>query len=65
MVEKLTLHSLATALLGVPAVSMPIVRSLKTFDIFYIMLCDKTAHFRVAFYCPQHMVHLGQHHSKS
>ena len=22
------------------------------------VLCDKTAHFRVAFYCPQHKVHL-------
>ena len=23
-----------------------------------LVLCDKTAHFRVAFYCPQHKVHL-------
>jgi hypothetical protein len=22
------------------------------------VLCDKTAHFRVSFYCPQHKVHL-------
>ena len=29
-VEKLTLHSLATALVDIPAVSMPIARSLKT-----------------------------------
>ena len=28
MVEKLTLHSLATALVDIPAVSMPIARSL-------------------------------------
>ena len=47
MVEKLTLHSLATALVYIPAVSIPNVLSLKT------------AHFfRVAFYCPQHKVHL-------
>ncbi len=27
--------------------------SLKTCDIYGIVLCDKTAHFRVAFYCDQ------------
>ncbi len=36
---------------GHPAVRMPIARSLKTCDICGIVLCDKTAHFRVAFYC--------------
>ena len=30
----------------------------KTWDICGIVLCDKTAHFRVAFYCPQHKVHM-------
>ncbi len=30
---------------------MPIARSLKTCVICGIVLCDKTAHFRVAFYC--------------
>jgi hypothetical protein len=30
MVEKLTLNSLATALVDIPAVSMPIALSLKT-----------------------------------
>ncbi len=50
MVEKLTFNSWATALVDIPAVSMPIARSLKTCDICGIVLCDKTAHFR-AFYC--------------
>ena len=27
------------------------------------LLCDKTAHFRVAFYCPQHKVHLCNDHA--
>ena len=26
------------------------------------LCCDKTAHFRVAFYCPQHEVHLCNDH---
>ncbi len=50
MVEKLTLNSRAIALVDIPAVSMPIARSLKTCDICGIVLCDKTAHFSVAFY---------------
>ncbi len=53
MVEKWTFNSWATALVNIPAVSMPIARSLKTSDICGIVLCDKTAHFRVAFYCGQ------------
>ncbi len=53
MVEKWTFNSRATALVDIPAVSMPIARSLKTFDICGIVLCDKTAHFKVAFYCGQ------------
>ncbi len=50
MVEKWTFNSRATALVDIPAVSMSIARSLKTYDICGIVLCDKTAHFRVAFY---------------
>jgi hypothetical protein len=46
----------------IPAVSMPITRSLKTLDISGIVLCDQTEHFRVAFYCPQHKVHLCNYH---
>jgi hypothetical protein len=49
--------------LDIPAVSMPISHSLKTWDIFDIVLCDKTAHFRVACYCPQHKVHLCNDHA--
>ena len=52
MVDKLTLNSLGTALVDIPAVSMTISHSLKTCDICGIVLCDKMTHFRVAFYCP-------------
>ncbi len=44
-------NSRAAALVDIPAVSIPIARSLKTCDICVIVLCDKTAHFRVALYC--------------
>ena len=37
-------------------------RYLKTWDICGIVLCDKTAHFRVVIYCPQHKVHLCNNH---
>ncbi len=37
--------------MDIPAVSMPIARSLK--KSVDIVLCDKTAYFRVAFYCGQ------------
>ena len=60
MVEKLTLNDLATALMDIPAVSMSIAHS-----IWGIVLWDKTAHFRVAFYCPQHKVHLCNDHALS
>jgi hypothetical protein len=36
----------------IPAVSMPIAHSIKTWYSCGIVLCDKTAHFSVAFYCP-------------
>ncbi len=52
----------ATALVDIPAVSMPIARSLKTCDICGIVLCDKTAHFRVAFYCGQPNAHMFNNH---
>ena len=39
---------------------MPTVHSVKTCDI-----CDKTAHFKVAFYCPQYKVHLCNDHGFS
>ncbi len=45
------------------AVSLPIARSLKTCDICGIVLCDKTAQFRVAFYCGQPMAHLCNNHA--
>jgi hypothetical protein len=61
MVEKLTLNYLATALVDIPAVSMSTACTLKNVDICGIVLCDKTAHFRVAF-CPQHKVHLCNDH---
>jgi hypothetical protein len=62
-VEKLILHSLATALVDIPAVFMPIARSLITCDFCGIALCDKTAHFIVAFYCPQNNVHMCNDHA--
>ena len=63
MVEKITLNYLAKALVDIPAVSMPITRSLKKLYICAIVLCDKTAHFRGYFYCPQNKVHLCNDHA--
>ena len=45
LVPQVTLISLVE----IPVVSMPIAHSFKTGDICGIVLCDKTAHFRVAF----------------
>ena len=56
MVEKLTFNSLATAIMDIPSVSMPIAHSLKSSKHLWLVLCDKIAHFRVAFYFPQHKV---------
>jgi hypothetical protein len=61
--KKITINSLANVLVNIPAVSMPIESSPKALDICGIVLCDKTAHFRVAFYCPQHKVHLCNDHA--
>ncbi len=63
VVEKLTFNSRVTALVDIPAVSMPIARSLKICDICGIVLCDKTAHFRVAFYCGKPKAHLCNNHA--
>jgi hypothetical protein len=35
----------------------------RTCGICGIVLCDTTAHFREAFYCPQHKVHLCNDHA--
>ncbi len=37
--------------------------SLKTHDICVIVLCDKTAHVRVVFYCVQSKTHLCNNHA--
>ena len=63
MVEKRTFTSWATALVDVLAVNMPIAHSLKTCDICGIALCDKTAHFRVSFYCGQPKAYLCNDHA--
>ncbi len=63
MVEKLTFNSWATALVDILAVSMPIAHSHKTCNICGIVLCDKTAYFRVAFYCGQSKAHLCNNHA--
>ncbi len=63
MVEKRTFNSRATALVDILAVTMPIARSLKTCAICGIVVCDKSAHFRVAFYCGQPKAHLCNNHA--
>ncbi len=63
MVEKLTFNSRATALVDIPAVSMPIARSLKTCEICGIVLCDNIAHLRLVFYCGQPKAHLCNNHT--
>ncbi len=63
IVEKWKFNSQATALVDIRAVSIPIACSLKTYNICGIVLCDKTAHFRVAFYCVQTKSHLCNNHA--
>ncbi len=69
MVEKWTFNSKATALVDIPTVNIPIARSLKTCDIcgmcdkITVFICDKTAHFRVAFYYGQPKAHLCNNHA--
>ncbi len=48
--REINIHFTGNSLVDIPAVSMPIARSLKTCDICGIVLCDKTAHFRVPFF---------------
>ncbi len=52
--REININSRATALVDIPAVSMPIPHSLKTCDICGIVLCDK----KVAFLCGQPKTHL-------
>ncbi len=49
--REINIQFTATDLGDIIAVSMPIARSLKTCNICGIVLCEKIAHFRVAFYC--------------
>ncbi len=48
--REINIKFTATALVDIPAVSMPIAHYLKTCDICGIVLCDKAAHFRVSLY---------------
>ncbi len=63
MVDKWTFNSRATSLVDIPAASMQIACCLKTCKIFGIVLCYKTAHFRMAFYCGQPKAHLSNNHA--
>ena len=56
MLDKLTLHSLVSALVDIPTVSVPIAHT--KLETSVALLYDKNTHFTVAFYCPQHKVHL-------
>jgi hypothetical protein len=60
--SKVNVKFSGTVLVDIPAVYMATARSLKTGDICGIALCDKTAHFRMPFYCPQLKVHLYNDH---
>jgi hypothetical protein len=42
---------------------LAIARSLKILDICGIVLCDKTPHFRMAFYCSEHKMHMCTDHA--
>jgi hypothetical protein len=46
-------------MVNIPAVSMQIAHSLN----LRRLCCDKTAHFKVDFYCPKHKVHLCNDHA--
>ena len=59
MVEKFIFNSLPTLLLDIPAVSMPIATLPQNLRHLWPLCCvTKRPHFRMAFYCPQHKVHL-------
>ena len=61
--SKTTLDAAYGREINIQFSGMPIERSLKTLDIYGIVLCDQTAHFRMAFYCPQQKVHLCNDHA--
>ena len=61
MVEKLTYNYLPTALVDIPAACQLHAPS----KICGIVLCDRNAHFRVAFCCAPHKVHLCNDHADS
>ena len=56
MLEKLTFNSLATATVDIPAVSMPIAHT--QLETPLALCCVRQLHILVAFYFPQHKVHL-------
>ncbi len=58
--RKMNIKFTATALVDIPAVNMPIARSLKTCDICGIVLCDKTAHFIVGILLWPSLRHINQ-----
>ncbi len=61
--REININSRATALVDIPAVSMPFARSLKLKTcICSIVLCDIT-HYIVAFYCGQLKAHLCNNHA--
>lgn len=62
LVENRTFRSQAAALVGTPAVCMPVARSLRTETS---VLCNKTVHFKGAFYSGQLKVHLCNNHAAS
>ncbi len=61
--EKLTFNSRETALVDIPAVSMPIERSLKTCVICGIVLCDKLHILEWPFIVAQPKTHLCNNHA--
>ncbi len=63
MLLHMPIQSIVLIRIKTLTLSMSIARSLKTCDICGIMLCDKTAHFRMAFYCDQPKAHLCTNHA--
>ena len=58
MVEKLKFNSLATALVDIPSQHDP-----SKLETFVVLCCMTKLHILVAFYCPQHKVHLCDDHA--
>ncbi len=63
MEERLTFNSWATALVDIFCSQHANCMLPQTCDISGIELCDKTAPFRVAFYCGQPKAHLCNNHA--